>query len=355
MKKKFRYKKFLIIFGAVIVFFAAVFFAVRAIFPLPPEREMVVTENRILIDTIEYLGIYYGPSTYFTPYDDESLMLAVAFDYDEDSEFDAYTRLYRVYKTGKYMSTRIDYVADGIYAFEDGNFGVSYHTGEDYDDRVYFLRVYNSDFEFVSEKTFPEKLGTINRMVYSQGSFYGLSGRGFIVFDRDMNITAEFDESVPDRQALWYCTDADNNQYYYLTQTNPDEEYFSTYYYIRPMNSDSDVKIDVPEESLFAVYGEFTPRPGDSEYPFYATYVSDYGYWSILFDDDLGGRYICGLNTDGSITTLMPYDGDLAYNFYGSEPMGDKRYFIDGVSTKLEYDISGYELYLCEYTVTYEE
>jgi hypothetical protein len=352
MKKQFKYKKFLIIFGAVIVFFAAVFFAVRAIFPLPPEREMTVTENRIHIDTIEYLGAQ--TYTYFTPYDDESLIIAAKIEYDEDREIESFTRLYRVLKTGEITHTVIiDYLADGIYAFEDGNFGISYHTGE-YDDREYFLREYNSDFVFVSEKKFPERLVVINYLTYSHGSFYGISEAGVFAFDRDMNITAEYNELDPDTQALRYCTDADNNQYFYLTQINSDDSYYYTYY-IRPINGGEDVKIDVPKDAVFAVMNGHVPRPGDSEYPFYATLFNDYSAWSELFDDYLGGRYICGLNADGSVVTLMPYEGDLAHDFYGSVPIGEKRYFIDSVSTQLEYDISGYELYLCEYTVTYEE
>jgi hypothetical protein len=330
---------------------------VRAIFPLPPEREMVIEENKILIDTIEYIddnidGVYAE----FTPYDDESLLVAASFYYYEDSEIKPFTRIYKVKKNGEILGTfDVDYAAENIYVFEDGNIGVSYHTGEKTEDRIYYLREYSPEYEFISEKQLPEKVIIVSRMVYSQGSFYGYSDSGMLILDRNLNITAEHNVSDPENQLLNYCEDTDKNQYFYLLEKNPDASYYSTSYYIRPMNGGSDVSIDVPKESVFAVMAGYVPRPGDSEYPFYATLVNNYGFWSYFFDHDIGGAYICGLNTDGSVVTLLPYEGDMGFNFYQSVPIGEKRYYAETERDHIDRTLYKVDLYLYEYNSYYAD
>jgi hypothetical protein len=361
MKKQIKHKKFIIIFVSFVLLLTAVYFGVKAIFPLPPEREMTIEERKIYIDSIEFIdddidGIYAN----FTPYDDESLLVTVPFDYYEDSEIKPYTRIYHITKSGEILGTfDVGFPAVKLYAFEDGNIGFFYHTGEILGDNIYSLREYSPDFKFVSEKQFPEKFKSGYNMVYSHGSFYRQSSGGMLILDRNLNITAEYSVSDPENQALQFCEDADKNQYFYLIENNPDAPYFSTSYYIRPMNGGSDVLIDVPKESIFAVIGGGVPQPGDSEYPFYATLFNDYGFWSYFFDDDIGGAYICGLNTDGSVVTLLSYayayEGNMNYNFSRSVPIGDKRYYADTERVHIDRNLYKIDLYLYEYNAYYED
>jgi hypothetical protein len=351
MKKQFRYKKFLIIFGAVLVFFAAVYFAVRAIFPLPPERKMTIEENKIHIDTIEYIDDnLYGILPEFAPYDEESLIIAAPFNYDEDSEIKPYTRIYHVLKNGEILGTfDVDFAVTRIYAFEDGNIGLVNYVQNDEGIRN-FLSEYTGEFEFVRKAEFPSSVqGSPLRLEYSNGLFYQ-GGIGVTVFDRDFNIKETFEVDNEEKDELTFVTDYNGNPYLFLRKVGTGLSIYPMTYYIRPLSGDEFVQIDVPEKAFYSITGG--PYPGDSEYPFFGWLRNEYGQWSELFDTYFLGEYLVGQSTDGNTVTVA---APINFQFLQGVNLGGKRYFADAEREHIELTRYKIELYLYEYEHFYED
>jgi hypothetical protein len=354
MKKPFRYKKFLIIFGGFIAFLLllyALWICLKAAFPLPPEREMTIAENKIHIDTIEYIDDnLYGFLPEFAPYDEESLVIAVPFDYDEDSELKPFTRIYRVLKSGEILGTfDVDFAVTRIYAFEDGNIGLVNYIQNDERIRL-FLYEYSPEFELIREAEFPSSiLGSPLRLEYSNGLFYQ-GGLGVTVFDRDFNIKETFEVENEEKDGLTFVTDYNGNPYLFLRKTGPEQSIYPLTYYIRPLSGDEFVPIEVDDKSYYSLTGG--PYPGDSEYPFFGALTHERGVWSEFFNTNLRGEYILGQSMDGNTVKVT---APINYRFLRSEILGDKRYFAYAESENIGNMLYEAKLYLYEYEHYYED
>jgi hypothetical protein len=200
--------------------------------------------------------------------------------------------------------------------------------------------------DFVSKKEFAEPVyGRNYRANYHNGEFYINDAEGVTVFDGDLNVVERYPVEGPENEILTFAVTYDGEPYLFLTKP---ETTYGYYYYFRPLDGDEFIQIDVPPSLLFSIAYGLTP--GDSEYPLYGE-LWGFGYWSELMNYDFDGRYVVGLNMDGS------YDKILLDNmsFYAAVPSGGKRYSVIEESEHVEANTYKLDLYLYEYTAVYED
>jgi hypothetical protein len=345
MKKQIKYKKFIIIFGAVLASILLCFIAARVIFPLPPERKLTITENKTLIATFTEDSL--NSMVDITTYDDNNLLItAEFFGFDEehnryDEEHDHYI-VYVVNTSGEIIrSFEPPFPVDDSIAFEDGNIAFLHYDGD-----TALLTEYTGDFEFVSEKICPVPDDYLTWDIeYSDSLLYSATEQGVAVFDRNLT---DF-EILADEEIYSRYLDRAYDKTLYLTSwykeyTNDGVSKRSRYI-TTPYGEPTGFNLERPGRTVVNV------MPGDSEYPFYGE-VYSYSYFEAIFAEAEGSFYICGLTPDGKIHTLLLNDFGAYRLFYTGVPLGEKRYKANG---EFREDGNGSDLFLYEYTAVYED
>jgi hypothetical protein len=346
MKKPLKYKKFIIIFAAILVLLPIIYFSVGAIFPLPPQRPLTITEKKTLLASFPGKG-NLADRTEFSVYDENSFLITARFhgineeENTYDDEKDRYI-IYIVTKDGAVLrSFEPPFVVKDSVAFEDGNIALFYG-----DENTLYMTEYTADFEVLSERTVP--LPAEHRdwyTDYKNGLFCYVNEEKVMTFDRNFeNLITYSDEKVYDRY-LFFASDG--TPYYDEWRDEDPSDGVSAYK--RSVKTVDGKETDfVRRGNNFIVSGVFS---GDSEYPLYGVYSED-SIFDELFNYSISGIYLCGLTADGKVQTILEHTGADTIYFYLGIPFNGKRYNAYG-----EYDenIGGSALYLYEYTTSYED
>jgi hypothetical protein len=350
MKKPIKYKRFLIIFGAILVLIPVVWFSVRAVFPLPPERKMTVIEKETLLLTVSEEEEPYVHSD-ITPYDEESLLVSVKLGYSDGDDKSDRSIIYIISRGGEILRQfDLPYTMQSVFVFEDGIIGMFRNK-----DGNNYLEEYSPAGELLSSKINTPKIVPLSGwLFYEDGLFYGTrtgSGEEAVVFTRDFEIIETYTATKENPFFSLFCQGYDGTPYRYeIIVEEPIDDLENISYYIGEKDGELS-RIPVSKKASFA---SPAPRPGDSEYPLYGDLIN-YGFINQLFWDDIFGRYICGLRPDGSIDTILSLEGGDYFNFYEGVPLGENRYYAKPVNSSAAGQKRVSEVYFYEYTAVYED
>jgi hypothetical protein len=351
MKKPFKHKKLIFIFCAVLLLIPVTWLTLTAIFPLPPDRKLTVTENKILIDELSCGDSSFAHGyPYVSPLPDNTFVVAIPFEYVIEPDN---SKLYRIDADGRVLSSlSVDYGVRSVCTLENGNIGAFCSIGEGFDIKC-FLYEYTPDFELVSKKEFTEPVSTSElRMKYLNGSFYYNDGAGVTVFDSGLNVINHYTPDDPENEELTFQVTYVGEPYLLLERKIASNVYN---FYIRPLEGGEFVHIDNPSLD-FLMTSFFGLTPGDSDYAFYADTMVEYSSWSRFFKYPFEGNYMIGLNVDGSYDTLLDYGvSEYAFDMHRTVPANGKRYRAEYETEHVEGGIYSLDLYLYEYTAVYED
>jgi hypothetical protein len=339
MKKPFKYKRFAVFFGAILVLIPVVLFVAWLNLPLPPDRNLRVAQNKI---PIEIFPDDDGLSTYpeYIPYDENSLLITAPF-YRHGNAPDDYI-VYIVDTSGEILrSFKPPFEVNDAFAFEDGNIALLHYT-----DDIGYITEYTADFVFLSEKICPLPYSySADNVEYSNGLFYCAASGGTVVFDRNFENPIIFSKEIVSARYLFMDMD---KKFYINTaiDENPYDDDFKKQYYISTFDGEpTGFNLSAGNSTVEAL------GAGDSEYPLYGVSRSNH-FLDTLFSHNGGALYICGLSPDGNTETLLLNKLGEYDDFFNAVPLGGKRYIVRGEDRR---NFSGSLLYLCEFTAVYED
>jgi hypothetical protein len=355
MKKPIKYKRFLIIFGATIVLLGLLYAAwigAKTIFPLPPENGITISQREIFCFS-KPLDIYGHGSSFFAPLGENRFVITDSTipGYYEDPRYSDICIVNLNGETEK--QTRIDFDITGVYGFENGNFGVIISDLDPFlENKEYFLREYNTDFEIISENPLPtEMLGEIN---YANGTFYSQSAEAIYSADREMRNLITYDiprSSEEEKFSRYLMFSYDNSPYLFtVTRAGDTTSPESDQYYIETL--DGERAEVIPDENSFLLF--YSTFPGDARYDFFTMLYNNATIDDPIFGEITDANYIVGINKDGTLHKLYIedyYDLPSELFFRYAVPVGDKRYYlyVQNGPDELQY------IYLIEYSTVYED
>jgi hypothetical protein len=361
MKKQFKYKKFLIIFAAIIAVLAVVWFGVRAIFPLPVNSNFSTEKEIIQLDTIpeEYMVNTYS---YVTKLKDGNILCCYSITpwYPETDEYKGEFFFYIINEEGKVIK-KITMPADNrhiesVLTLENGNIGVFYWE-EILDEKfTSYLTEYSPTLDEISKNRFPE--GVSPRYVkYADGLYYSGFSYNLCALDEDLNIIKEYPVPEPENEFqsnILSFSQASDGTVFLTEQQYIDKKgnFRAVQYNITDVKTGEKTKLKLPEDALLNMVS--TLKPGDEKFDFYATMSSSDTTIDNLLNYDVHGIYLCGINRDGSYEKLQLIEnGNENYQFFtNSYKIDNKRYSAyyernDETRTR--------DLYLYVYTAVYED
>jgi hypothetical protein len=351
MKKPLKYKKFMIIFGGFLAFLLLLYvlwICLKAIFPLPPENGFTISQKETLCFQLPG-EIYNHGSSHFTPLDTNRFVITHSTipGYDQNPRF---SDIFIVNENGETENhLRIDFDITGVYGFENGNFGAVLSDLDPFmENKEYFLREYNADFEIVSENPLlPEMIG---ERTYANGNFYVQNDEAIYIADKEMKNLITYDiprlirSDIGTRHELIFSND---NTPYLFTLTGDNE---TDNFYIETL--DGERSQIFPDENTFLLW--YSTTPGDERYDFFTIMFNEAAIDDPIFGEIAHANYLVGINKDGSLQKLMIEDDSTfpsVHWFRDAVPVGDKRYNLSG-----QYgDDDTLSFYLIEYTTSYKD
>ncbi|MDR0903433.1 MAG: hypothetical protein LBM59_02250 [Ruminococcus sp.] len=363
MKSVPRWVKVLMAIGGVFIAIVLLWFAVRAIFPLPVRNGIEITEREIVIDTFEipkseYVQFY----DYFTELTSGNYLYAINFDYYINSfagneEKDDTSRFYILSEDFKILhSIDNDWSFGNVFALENGNFSAVKRI-KDSDDKYHdYLVEYSSELKVISEKAVPDAVQSDRLGNFNNDSFYyaGL-GDDLHILDEDLNIVKTFTQAdFPGSMFLNFAESYDEKPYLIISYLEDYE--FPSSFIMRQIGSSGEltgeeVQLSLAPDTMIDLMGI---HPGDENYDFYSTSSFLNETLNNIFLDNVGGNYLYGINEDGSFKKLDSVftneNNSSVLDYYYGVPIGGKRYNGD-VDEEIATGTVTVKLY--EYTATY--
>jgi hypothetical protein len=364
MKKQFRYKKFLIIFGAVIVFFAAVFFAVRAIFPLAPNSGFSIEKKEIFIETIPQQSLS-STDSFVTKLPDGNFVCCYSTSPWEtwNEEDVGEIRLYIINEAGDILQKLTMPVNNcevvNLLTLDNGNIGIICSEEISDEKENYYLFEYSTSLSEISKKAFPENVEGVQPsfLHYTDGLFYSGWAHDIYVLDGDLNIIKEYPqfEAVNEYEDGIASFSHSSDGTVFLTEQlfyDKDDIFKPLSYHITDIKTNERTKLNFPDNTLLSVVT--TLLPGDQKFDFYGNMSTGDAPLNSFFNWNINGVYYIGINRDGSYEKLCLSNSNSEnfYYFTQSVEIDNKRYYAYFDPKDEEKTV---DLYLYEYTAVYEE
>ncbi|MDR0974836.1 MAG: hypothetical protein LBL80_03995 [Ruminococcus sp.] len=344
MKSVPRWVKVLIIIGVSLVL---VWFAIRTIFPLPVKNAIEIMESKFVIDVVD-ISLDADGFTYLEHLKNGNWVYRLSIDSKHGNKHDAY-RLYILSEDFSVINTLdCDYDVNGMYALNNGNFAVDKMTKDENGTVSHSLLEYNTEFEVVTERLLPDTM-----TFYSDGFYYSrVVGGGLQIFDENLTFVNEYKlEEFPGAKIIFFTQSYDGEVFIIACYDENNFKYGNhNAYLLRPLDGGEDVKYSL----AFDARGDYRGnRPGDERYDFYTLSSNFNDVLLLLFQKNIRGDYLYGINKDGSFEKIgnyvSPY-ADSTFNYYQGIPYDGKRYYTKAVRDGKTETVT---LYLYEYTGTY--